>query len=110
MIEQLNDYDWTQAFETSDVRSLPGSSVATTPFGREDVLTVLSSSEGCRDESPWLMVGLLKDGRFFYLEAGCDYTGWDCQAYGSMTVSATLEELMSTAIPEQNILRMKSGS
>jgi hypothetical protein len=29
------------------------------------------------------------DGRWFHIEAGCDYTGWDCQAGGAATVAKT---------------------
>lgn len=46
-------------------------------FTREDVEKIFHSDEGENDEASWIMVGKLKDGRYFFLEAGCDYTGWD---------------------------------
>lgn len=49
-------------------------------------------SEGENDGQPWMCYGLLKDGRYFYLEAWCDYTGWDCQSGGSVTVADSKEE------------------
>ncbi len=38
-------------------------------------------------------------GRYFYLAAGCDYTGWDCQASGYVEVSMDLERLIRLGIP-----------
>lgn len=36
---------------------------------------------------------------YFYLAAGCDYTGWDCQASGYVEVSMDLERLIRLGIP-----------
>lgn len=51
--------------------------VSEADFGRADVSRVVAASEGVRDEDNWVCVGELRDGRFFALSAGCDYTGWD---------------------------------
>lgn len=83
----LRDGDWQNVFayagepEAGDGSASvgavpPGSQVAETPFSRWDVADVLGTSEGANDEQNWLVYGQLKDGRFFFLTAGCDYTGW----------------------------------
>lgn len=41
------------------------------------VTQVVHAVEGEPDETDWLAVGRWDDGRYFVLEAGCDYTGWD---------------------------------
>jgi hypothetical protein len=46
------------------------------------------------DGAPWRCAGILRDGRAFYLEAGCDYTGWDCQASGTATVAEDWDRLV----------------
>lgn len=83
----LRGYDWSEAFAYAGgggygnhnvSAALPGdTSVSVAPFGRRDVAEVLALSEGENDGANWLCVGRLKDGRWFALDAGCDYTGWD---------------------------------
>lgn len=61
----LEDYDWSEAFVYAD------------GFGIKDVEHIEGSDEGENDEQSWIAYGRLKDGRWFYLTAWCDYTGWD---------------------------------
>jgi len=42
----------------------------------EDVDRVLWDQEGENDGREWAALCLLKDGRWSFVEAGCDYTGW----------------------------------
>lgn len=83
-LSSLSGYgDWFEVFKYSDggksaPEATPGiEGVSLDPFGAGDVAEVLGSVEGENDESDWIMVGRLKDGRFFKVKAGCDYTGWD---------------------------------
>lgn len=86
MLDILNDSSWGQAFgfagETGHENyekpmKAEGARCTNEPFTREDVKKILHIREGERDGDHWLMIGKLKDKRFFYLSAGCDYTGWD---------------------------------
>ena len=52
------------------------STVDTSPFKREDVDLIIAIVDGMNDESDWVGVFLLKDGRYASIRAGCDYTGW----------------------------------
>lgn len=101
----MDDYDWREVFACSgdvegvfnsaDVRPAPPtSSVSIAPFGRTDVSRVFGMVDGERDESDWLVWGRLKDRRFFFIAAGCDYTGWDCQSGGAAFVSFTRADLV----------------
>jgi hypothetical protein len=47
-----------------------------------DVDTITHWVEGENDELDWIVVGRTTDGRWFHASAGCDFTGWDCQANG----------------------------
>jgi hypothetical protein len=70
-----DDYDWKEAFGfAGNVRTAMGCS--TEPFGIDDVAEVLHSDEGENDGDSWIMAGKLNDGRYFFLSAWCDYTGW----------------------------------
>ena len=92
MLKELDDYDWGEAFgfagETKGEYNspynhgtpryaLPTGEFHCSPFGREDVIAIHGMSEGENDEREWLIYGRLKDGRHFFIAAGCDYTGWD---------------------------------
>ena len=87
MLEILDDYDWACAFEyagevthhhgNGSPQPTFGYDGSTDEFTREDVEEVIGLHVGERDYESWCGVFKLKDGRFAYLEAGCDYTGWD---------------------------------
>jgi hypothetical protein len=70
-------------------------------FGYDDIDEILGMSDGENDGPPWLLVLKLKDGRFAYIEAGCNYTGWDCQAGGTAHVADTLEQLIRFGLTEE---------
>lgn len=82
-IEQLREsYDWKEAFVYAD------------GFGVDDIATIAGAIEGENDGDDWIIWGQLKRGDWFFLKAGCDYTGWDCQASGNSHLYATREELI----------------
>lgn len=49
-----------------------------------EIAATIAASEGENDESNWIAIVRLADGRLAFVDAGCDYTGWDCQAWGSI--------------------------
>jgi hypothetical protein len=121
MLDILNDTNWQEAFgyagepDTCATKyqggpviqpSINSPNISTALFTREDVVEVIAISEGENDERPWLCAGLLKDGRWFFLEAGCDYTGWDCQAGGCALVATTRPELEKFCITEEQRTRL----
>lgn len=116
MLKQLDDDDWKEAFGyagepgtcgSPDIRATPISNVSVAPFTREDVAEIFAMEEGENDGPSWVIAGRLNDGRYFYLEAGCDYTGWDCRAGGSASVASSKEELISFAMTEDGRTRLK---
>lgn len=120
MLKQLDDYNWAQAFQCAgeinnesqnndaDVReAIPGSNVSLHPFCREDVKEIFAMDEGERDESNWICFGKLNDKRYFFLSAGCDYTGWDCRSGGCAIVSNSKKELVKFGICENERQRLK---
>lgn len=113
MKPELDNYDWKEAFGYAGEEGACGQAVIRpalppdlhtynlSPFTREDVALVCGLIEGENDGPPWRIYGQLKDGRWFYLEAGCDYTGWDCQAGGSATISDNKEELIRFGLDDR---------
>jgi hypothetical protein len=88
-----DDYDWQEAFAYS-------------PVPMDDVAETIVSVDGENDGPEWLGVFRLRDGRFLFLTAGCDYTGWDCQAGGSGEVRDDLDTLIWNDIGENDRERL----
>jgi hypothetical protein len=91
--EVIRDSDWFEAFGYA-------------PFAITDVVEVCYLVDGQNDEDSWVGVFKLKNGNFGYLTAGCDYTGWDCQAGGNGDTRATLEEVIRDLVGEDDRVRM----
>jgi len=80
--ELRESYDWKEAFTYAE------------GFGVDDIEEVCGAIEGENDGDDWIIFGRLKSGNWFYLSAGCDYTGWDCRASGKSHVYATRDEII----------------
>jgi hypothetical protein len=83
LVEMWDDYNWREAIQYAE------------GFSWGDICRVVASDDGENDEAPWVAVFELHDGRFARLSAGCDYTGWDCQASGDSSIADTLAELVN---------------
>lgn len=68
----------------------------------EDVAEVMRTHDGENDYENWLVVLRMKDGRWCFVTAGCDYTGWDCQAGGDHYFAFSEEELVRTCLTQSN--------
>jgi len=96
--EMMADYDWRNVFqyvrtESANIESaLPVGDYNLTQFGLEDVKEIFDQDPGQKEGPSWICYGKLKDGRFFYLEAGCYYTGWFCIDDVSVTISDSKDE------------------
>lgn len=100
--QMMADFDWKAVFSYATasgydgpgkVTAVPGAACSNAFFEMDDVAEVYDSADGENDEASWLCVGRLKDGRFFYVTAGCDYTGWGCQSGGEAFVADTADQL-----------------
>lgn len=73
------DYNWQETFAVSrrdGTHLVAGAECSDVGFDLGDVACTLSSAEGENDGEDWLWAGQLKDGRWAFVRAGCDYTGW----------------------------------
>lgn len=55
---------------------------------------------GWNDGDDWRLIGVLDDGTYFYFEAGCDYTGFDCQGFMRLYLSMDMDDLLDRAVKE----------
>lgn len=89
----LTEYDWSEAMNYAR-------------FSADDIADVVAAEEGENEGEYWLLVARLNDGRFGYVRAGCDYTGWDCQAGGDSAIRPTLEDLLRWELTSQDRRRI----
>lgn len=78
--EFKNDYNWQEAFNFA-------------PFSISDVVEIIAEDEGYNDGESWVCVVRLKNGEYGFVDAWCDYTGWDCQSGGDGWFDSSLENL-----------------
>ncbi len=101
-------YDWREAFDVSGVECCLGAGyVSKDHISVTDVKNVIAADEGYNDGDSWVAIVETKDGRFAYVEAWCDYTGWDCQSGGRIWVSDTLDNLLQVGLTNVGRDRLK---
>lgn len=91
--EFKGDYDWKEA-------------VGFAPFDMLEIEDVIAMDTGVNDEESWVAVVKLTNGRFGYVDAWCDYTGWDCQSGGSGGIRETLADLQRFEMTSQQRRRL----
>ena len=108
IVEALDNYDWCEAFSVSDEpeHALPSGSCALGKPTRDAVAEIIHLVEGENDGPSWLLVCRLKDDRYLFLDAWCDYTGWDCRSSGSMTVASNLADLLRYGLGNEHRERL----
>lgn len=93
--DMREDYDWREAFAYgAKPQPVEGYEGPLDPVLLDDVEEVIAASAGENDGPDWVCVVRLRDRRFAFLCAGCDYTGWDCRAGGSAWVHGDLDALV----------------
>lgn len=109
MLEILDDVNWAEAFGLAgEPNQSNGENITTsqfcpthtTPFTREDVKEIFAIREGEHDSANWKCFGQLKDGRYFFLNAGCCYTGWDVASNGLTIVGSDKEQMITYAMDD----------
>lgn len=97
MVDWAEEYsDWKYALNEASGGKVSSADIAETLF----------ASEGCNDESNWLAIVRMIDGRFAFINAGCDYTGWGCRAWGEVAYDSTLAGLCRLNMDDQQRHRL----
>ena len=113
MLLELDCYDWAMAFKEGSSNIMP--CPPTEDIDNQsvilpsDVEIIIRIREGENDERDWLLLGILKGGDYIFLRAGCDYTGWDCQASGSIELGKSLKQVMQYGMTEEEIVAIGLG-
>lgn len=103
------DGDWFEALacaKRDGARGVLGYAGPVAMFEPGDVAEVLAASEGENDETSWIAAFRLRDGRFAFLSAWCDYTGWGCRDGGDVQFAATLDDLIRLAMTNEERERL----
>lgn len=64
-------------------------------FDVDSIQKVLAVTESFNEGPDWHWILLLKDGRFVYLQGGCDYTGWDCQSSAISWIESDMASVLA---------------
>lgn len=65
-------------------------------------IATVDRRDGENDEASWLAMGETRDGRWWFISAWCDYTGWGCRAGGDHKIAATRDELVRLCMGEDD--------
>lgn len=93
--ELLSDNDWDNAF-----------CYAESEFSSDDVSDVIACDEGYNDGDSWVAIFLLNNGKFAYLNAWCDFTGWGCRSDGDVVIRDDLRTLVLNDVSEVDRVRL----
>jgi hypothetical protein len=114
-VDQLTQYDFDEAFSyAGSPNVVPPGEPRCGGHGFDldavDYIDVLwgESVEGYA-QIDVLAIGKLKDGRWFSLSAGCDTTGWDCQAWGDASVATSLDNIVRFGLDDRDRERLGVG-
>lgn len=55
---------------------------------------------GANDEENWTFLVKHKNGYYIFFDAGCDYTGFDCQGGGTITYSRDAKQMWSFGLTQ----------
>ena len=72
-------------------------------FNLTDIKARLAVWEGQNDGDDWRWVLELKDGKFAFVQGGCDYTGCDCQSWCLSRITDTPESAARYALGDFEI-------
>ena len=93
--EMRESCDWQEAFKYGAApQPCAGYEGPLNAVFLDDVEEVIAASDGYNDGPDWVCVVRLRDRRFAFLAAGCDYTGWGCQEGGQSWVHGDLDALV----------------
>jgi hypothetical protein len=96
-----DDYNWNNVWSFAHRD--------TALFDPIDVLDVLWAVDGENEDSSWVAVLRLKDGRLGYISAGCAYTGWDVGGSGDSAVTETLAAMWWGTCTEDDRSRIRES-
>ena len=96
--EFKNDYDWKEAFAISPMSGVLGYTGSLEDYCIDDVKKIIAISNGQNDGESWIGAFQLNDGRYIFISAWCDYTGWGCQDGGNCYVASSLNKLIKLGI------------
>lgn len=106
--ELRNDYNWQQAFEYASMpQPCVGSTCSLAGCSIDDVTDVIASSDGENEGPWWIGVFVMRDGRYLFVRAVCDNTGWDCWSKGQSWVADDYEALFQFGIGGDDRSRLR---
>lgn len=94
--EMMADYDWQEAMSEALGQGTVWGTGSTEKVASlfAPVEAVLFAAGGENNGEDWIALFQCKDGSILYISAGCDYTGWGCQQWGTREVYERLADAL----------------
>jgi len=72
-----SDYNWVEVFKYANPeKCVDDEDISTESFTMDDISEIKALVDGQNDQDDWVAIFKLKDGRFAFIVAWCDFTGW----------------------------------
>ena len=67
-----------------------------------DLETIYAFQEGENDNEEWILLGQAQSGYYVFMEARCDYTGFDCQGGGTVALTDDWDKMWNYYMDENS--------
>ncbi len=105
--KMMNDYAWCEAMAIAkSPYAVEGYTGPLTFNGWDDIADIVACDNGENDGRAWIALFQLKDGRYLWLSASCDCTGWDCRANGFTQIGDVLDVMVKFALGTEDRHRL----
>lgn len=102
-------YDWESAFRVCSAPRAANGYTGPTDVTYDQLASVVAKDERGGEYAEMDLVGLFEttDGRYVVIRAGCDTTGWECQAGGAIEVAASAEDAVRWSLTAEERERLQ---
>ena len=102
-----SDYNWVEVFKYANPeKCVDDEDISTESFTMDDISEIKALVDGQNDQDDWIAIFKLKDGRFAFIVAWCDFTGWGWQEGGQSLVSSGFLSLMRFGVGIEDRIRL----
>lgn len=85
--------------------------ISTKSIGIGDIESVIAYDEGQNDGENWIFILKIYDGRYVFMSAGADYTGFGCQQWiNNSDISYSLATLINFSLTDEDRSRLNIES
>jgi hypothetical protein len=112
--ELFQQYGFGDTFEMGcgDLKKIDNNEeISTHSIKVDDIESVISYDEGQNDGDNWIFIIKTYDGRYVFMSAGADYTGFGCQQWlNNSDISYSLTTLINFSLTDEDRSRLNADA